>query len=144
MHSAFTLATVPPLRLAHESVAGMGDGLDGLIFRGRAMGGAAADTDALFMLIFWFSTFFFVVLMFLMVYWGFFKYRRRPGVPAPRSPRHHGPLEIFWTVVPSSALLVIFLLGLWAYTDRQVAYSDAINLNVKAWKWGWGVTYPNG
>lgn len=144
MLSAFTLATVPPLKLAHESAAGAGEGLDGLIFRGRAMGGAAADTDALFMLIFWFSTFFFVLLMFLMVYWCFFKYRRRPGVPAPRSPSHNGPLEIFWTVVPSSGLLVIFLLGLWTYTDRQVAYAESINLSVKAWKWGWGVTYPNG
>jgi cytochrome c oxidase subunit 2 len=47
--------------------------------------------------------FFFVLLMALMVYWGFFKYRRRPGVPAPRSPSHNTPLELIWTIVPSSA-----------------------------------------
>jgi cytochrome c oxidase subunit 2 len=144
MLSALTLATVPPLNLSHESAGGAIDGLEGLIFRGRPMGAAAAETDSLFMLILWFSTFFFVLLMGLMIYWGFFKYRRRPGVPAPRSVSHNGPLEIFWTVVPSSALLVIFLFGLWTYTDRQIASGNAINLTVKAWKWGWGVTYPNG
>ena len=144
MFSSLTLATVPPLKLAHTQEGGAAHGLEALFFRGKAMGDAGLNTDGLFMLIFWFSAFFFVLLMFLMVYWGFFKYRRRPGVPAPISPSHHSLLEIVWTVVPSSALLVIFLLGLWTYTDRQVAYADALNLNVKAWKWAWGVTYPNG
>jgi cytochrome c oxidase subunit 2 len=139
-----TLASVPPLNLSHLSAGGEMGGLEGLIFRGRPMDDTAVETDALFMLILWFSVFFFVLLMALMIYWGFFKYRRRPGVPAPRSPSHNGPLEVFWTVVPSSALLVIFLLGLWTYTDRQIASANAIPLSVKAWKWGWGVTYPNG
>ncbi len=104
---------------------------------------AAVITDALFMLIFWFGAFFFVLLMTLMVYWVI-KYRRRPGVPAQPSPHHNTPLEIIWTVVPSSALLVIFVLGFWGYMQRMVPTSDSIELKVDAWKWGWAVTYPNG
>ncbi len=139
-----TLASVPPLRLAHEFEATDGQGLSGFFFRSAGMNSAAIETDGLFMLIFWFSVFFFVLLMALMIYWCFFKYRRHPGVPIERSPSHNGPLEIFWTVVPSSALLVIFFLGLWTYTTRQVGSGDAIQLNLKGWKWGWAVTYPNG
>jgi heme/copper-type cytochrome/quinol oxidase subunit 2 len=143
MFSLPTLATVPPLRLAHEHDATAAK-VSGLFFRSAGMNDAAIETDGLFMLIFWFSVFFFVLLMGLMVYWGFFKYRRRPGVPIERSPSHNGPLEIFWTVVPSSALLVIFFLGLWTYTTRQIGSGDALELNLKGWKWGWAITYPNG
>lgn len=144
MLSSATLASIPPLRLAHEHPFGAAQGLEGLIFRSRPMSPTAANVDGLFIMIFWFSMFFFVLLMALMIYWCFFKYRRRPGVPAPRSPSHNGPLEVFWTVVPSSGLLVIFLFGLWTYVDAQVAPSNALSLNLKAWKWGWAVTYPNG
>lgn len=114
-----------------------------LIFRSVPGSDAAAWSDALFMMIFWFSVFFFVLLMGLMVYWTI-KYRRRPGVPAPVSPHHNTPLEIIWTVVPSSALLVIFLLGFQGYMDKMVAPTGALELQVSAWKWGWAITYPNG
>jgi cytochrome c oxidase subunit II len=114
-----------------------------LIFRSVPGSDAAAWSDALFMMIFWFSVFFFVLLMGLMVYWTI-KYRRRPGVPAPVSPHHNTPLEIIWTVVPSSALLVIFLLGFQGYMDKMVAPTGALELQVTAFKWGWNVTYPNG
>lgn len=113
------------------------------IFRSAPASDSALMTDALFMMIFWFSVFFFVVLMFLMVYWTI-KYRRRPGVPAPVSPHHNTPLEILWTVVPSSALLVIFVLGFRGYMQKMVAPTGALELRVSAWKWGWAVTYPNG
>lgn len=117
--------------------------LSRLIFRSAPGSDTAVMTDALFMMIFWFSVFFFVVLMFLMVYWTI-KYRRRPGVPAPVSPHHNTPLEILWTVVPSSALLVIFVLGFRGYMQKMVPPSGALELRVSAWKWGWAVTYPNG
>jgi cytochrome c oxidase subunit 2 len=79
----------------------------------------------------------------LMVYWTI-KYRRRPGIPAPVSPSHNTPLEIFWTVVPSSALLVIFLLGFWGYMSKVTPAADAMELRIRGWKWGWAATYPNG
>lgn len=114
-----------------------------LFFRSYPGSESAVMTDALFMLIFWFGAFFFVVLMTLMVYWTI-KYRRRPGVAPPPSPHHNTPLEILWTVVPSSALLVIFVLGFWGYMQKVVPPAGSLELKVSAWKWGWGVTYPNG
>ena len=117
--------------------------LQKFIFNSRPGSDSALASDALFMLIFWFSTFFFVLLMGLMVYWTV-KYRRRPGVPAPASPHHNTPLEILWTVVPSSALLVIFLLGFWGYMAKMVPAAGALELKVDGFKWGWNVTYPSG
>ncbi|MBX3321577.1 MAG: c-type cytochrome [Phycisphaeraceae bacterium] len=120
-----------------------GDWLHQLFFRGAAQTEEAVRTDGLFMLTLWFSVFFFVLLMGLMFYWVI-KYRRRPGVPAPVSASHNGPLEIFWTVVPSSGLLVIFLLGFQGYMAKIVAPTNALTLNVTGLKWDWIITYPNG
>jgi cytochrome c oxidase subunit 2 len=131
--------TVPPVRV----LPGDGGGLQELFFRSNGQTDAAIWTDGLFMLVFWFSMFFFVLLMGLMVYWCII-YRRRPGVPQPVSPAHNTPLEIFWTVVPSSALLVIFFLGFWGYMDKVVPAGGAMQLDVSAWKWDWGITYPDG
>lgn len=114
-----------------------------LIFRSPPGSETAAWSDGLFMMIFWFSAFFFVLLMGLMVYWTI-KYRRRPGVAAPRSPHHNTPLEIIWTVVPSSALLVIFLFGFQGYLAKMVTPSQSLELNISAWKWNWAATYPSG
>jgi cytochrome c oxidase subunit 2 len=114
-----------------------------VIFRTLPGSETAAYTDALFMMIFWFSMFFFVLLMTLMVYWTI-KYRRRPGVPAEVSPHHNTPLEILWTVIPSSGLLVIFVLGFWGYMSKVVPASGALELKVTANMWNWVVTYPTG
>lgn len=117
--------------------------LQRFIFRTTPGSDAAAYTDALFLMIFWFSMFFFVLLMTLMVYWTI-KYRRRPGIPAPVSPHHNTPLEILWTVIPSSGLLVIFVLGFWGYMDKVVPAAGALELRVNANMWNWVVTYPSG
>lgn len=114
-----------------------------MIFRSEPASSTAAWSDGLFMMIFWFSAFFFFLLMGLMVWWTI-KYRRRPGVPAPKSPHHNTPLEIFWTVVPSSALLVIFVFGFQGYLDKMVSPTQALELRVTGFKWGWTVAYPSG
>lgn len=124
-------------------ISGQGGALEQLLFRSSGQNMQAVMTDGLFLLIFWFSVFFFVLLMGLMIYWVI-KYRRRPGVAAPVSASHNGPLEIFWTVVPSSALLVIFIAGFRGYMSKVVAPTDAIQLNVTGLKWDWNITYPNG
>lgn len=103
----------------------------------------AAMADGLFMMITWFSVFFFVVLMGLMFYF-MIKYRRREGVPTEPSPHHNTLLEIFWTVVPSSSLLVMFVLGFQGYTQQIVSPSDAMEVRIEGNKWNWIATYPNG
>jgi cytochrome c oxidase subunit 2 len=114
-----------------------------LIFGGDAASLPGASSDAMFMMIFWFSVFFFVLLMVLMVFFVI-KYRRRPGVPAQVSPHHSTLLEIFWTVVPSSSMLVFFVLGFQGYAEKMVVPDSAMELKIDAWKWQWQATYPNG
>ncbi|GIK19332.1 MAG: cytochrome c oxidase subunit 2 [Phycisphaerales bacterium] len=114
-----------------------------MFFRGSAAWDKGVATDSLFMWVFWFSTFWFVLLMGLMVWWVY-KYRRRPGVPAPRSVSHNAPLEVVWTVVPSLFLGYIFFRGFHAYIDKLVPPADSIEIVVKGMKWNWTATYPNG
>lgn len=104
---------------------------------------AAAWTDALFMMITWFSVFCFVILMALMVYF-MVKYRRRPGVAPEPSPHHNTLLEVFWTVVPSSSMLVMFVLGFQGYAAKVYSPANALELDIIGAKWSWRAIYPNG
>ena len=124
--------------------SGQPDILQEMVFgKTPAASEAAAWSDGLFMMITWFSIFFFVLLMGLMVYFTI-KYRRRPGVPAQPSPHHNTLLEIFWTVVPSSSMLVMFVLGFWGYSYKIVSPDNAMELRIQGMKWSWVATYPNG
>lgn len=114
-----------------------------IIFGGHGASEAAAWSDGLFMMIFWFSVVCFVILMALMVFFVI-KYRRKPGVAAQPSPHHNLNLEILWTVVPSASMLVMFVLGFRGYAMKMVSPDSAMELKVDAWKWAWKVTYPNG
>ena len=136
-----------PVRLGRHSESAQeayGGPLEAFFFGLGGTTEGAQEVDALFMMIWWIGVFFFVLLMGLMIYWAFFKYRRRPGVPPPVSPSHNTFLEVFWTVVPSSTLIVIFLFGLFTYLDRNVASTQALKIDVSGWKWGWELTYPGG
>ncbi len=104
---------------------------------------AARIGDDLFMYIFWLSVAWFVFLMGLTFYFVV-KYRRVAGRKLTRSPAHHTPLEIAWTVVPTLFLVYIFFKGFWGYADALVAPSHAEVINLKAQKWAWRMTYPNG
>jgi cytochrome c oxidase subunit 2 len=114
-----------------------------IIFGGHSASEAGAWSDGLFMMITWFSIFFFVLLMGLVAIFVI-KYRRRPGVAALPSPSHNIHIEILWTVVPSASLLVMFVLGVRGYAMKMVSPDAAMELRVDAWKWAWKVTYPNG
>ncbi|MBX3360498.1 MAG: cytochrome c oxidase subunit II [Phycisphaeraceae bacterium] len=99
--------------------------------------------DELFMYTFWLSVAWFVFLMGLTFYFVV-KYQRRPGKKLTRSPAHNTPLEIAWTVVPTVFLVYIFFKGFWGYADAIVAPANAEVINLKAQKWAWRMTYPNG
>lgn len=119
-------------------------GLEDVFFRpGSAADVHSAETDGLFLMIFWISTFFFVMLMVLMVIFVV-KYRRRPGRIAPSSASHNTILELAWTIIPLMILAVMFFKGFWGYMNRVVAPGTAIQLDLVAQKWNWTVTYPNG
>jgi cytochrome c oxidase subunit 2 len=135
----------PALSLVEERAdyQPIGGPVEKIFFRTGGQTDIASKTDGAFLLTFWFSVFFSVLLMGLMIYWVI-RYRRRPGVPAEASPAHNGPLEILWTVVPSSSLLVMFIVGFDGYMEKMVAPPDAIPLHVTGQKWDWNITYPDG
>ena len=103
----------------------------------------AETNDALFMFIFWVSVFFFVLVMGLVAYFSI-KYRRKPGVAQQRSPAHHTPLEVFWTVAPSFLLLVMFVWGFKGYIALQVSPGKGEEILMTAYQWNWEATYDNG
>lgn len=105
----------------------------------------AGGVDALFFYIFWVSAFFFVLLMWLMVYWGL-KYRRRPGEAAIAEPSasHNTRLELAWSIIPSILMLVMFIWGARDYLKLVIAPSGAETITVTAKQWAWAWDYPNG
>lgn len=103
----------------------------------------ARESDSIFMWIFYFSLFWFVLLMALMIYWVI-RYRRRPGVPIERTPHHNTNLELAWTILPSLFLGYMFYIGFQAYIEHMVAPTNAEVINVQGRKWMWTITYPNG
>ncbi len=117
--------------------------LQRLFFRANTVWEPAVDSDFLFMAIWWFSVFWFVVLIGLSIFWTI-RYRRRPGVPAPVSPSHNTKLEIAWTVIPSLFLIYLFFAGFEPYLQKLVAPKDALEFQVSGQKWSWNVVYPNG
>lgn len=142
-----TTATVPdiltaagalPRLLAEEPMTWWGR----MWFRAKAST-FAGETDAVYYFIFWVSAVFFVVLMWLMVYWGI-KYRRKPGVPIEVSPSHNTPLEVVWTVIPTILLFAMFFLGFKGYIDKVIIPADAEVIQVSAKKWNWSFEYANG
>jgi len=103
-----------------------------------------ADTnDAIFAFIFWVSVFFFVLIMGAAGYFTW-KYRRRPGVAQERSPAHHTPLEVTWTVAPCFLLLIMFVWGFKGFMDMHVEPIKGEEILLTAYQWNWEATYENG
>lgn len=107
----------------------------------------APNIDNLYYAIFWLSTIFFALIVGFMCYFCW-KYRRVGGVNGEIKPEksssHNTALEIFWSVIPSVILIWIFWEGASGFFEMRVATDDCEVINVKAQKWNWSFTYPNG
>ena len=114
-----------------------------LLLRQGGANEIARHTDQLYIWLWWFCVAWFVGLMGLMAYFCI-KYRRRKGVPAPRSSSHNTALEITWTVIPTIFLVIMFFLGFWGYMDKMVAPGNATEIKITGFKWSWKIEYPNG
>lgn len=117
--------------------------IDSVWLRQAYSGTSQPHADEMFMWLFWFCTFWFVLLMTLMVVFVV-RYRRKKGAIAPRSASHNTTLEIAWTLIPSLFLVYIFFKGFWGYMDKSVVPADAIEMNLTGFRWSWRVEYPNG
>jgi len=103
----------------------------------------APAVDSLFYFIFWISTFFFVLIVGLMVLFVL-KYRRRPGVDAQKTAHHNMLLEAAWSIIPALLLVVIFVEGVLGYLDLRNPPDEAYEIRVTGRKWSWAFQYPNG
>lgn len=103
----------------------------------------APAVDRVFYLTLWICAFFFFLVIACMGYFTI-AYRRRPGHSAQKTATHSNVLEITWTVIPMIIVAYIFYAGFAAYMDMTTAPQNAYEILVKARKWDWFFTYPNG
>lgn len=102
----------------------------------------APQVDWLYYFLYWMSVVLFVGIVGTMCYFVW-KYRRRPGVKAEPT-GHNSALEIGWTFAPLVVLALLFHWGFQGYTALTVAPANAMEIRVRAYKWGWEFRYPNG
>ena len=86
---------------------------------------------------------FFVAVVATMAYFSVI-YRRRPGHESQKTATHNNVLEFTWTIVPLLIVAYIFYAGFAAYMQMQTAPQNCYEILVKAQKWNWFFTYPNG
>jgi cytochrome c oxidase subunit 2 len=103
----------------------------------------AAEVDSSWALVYWISVFFFVLITFLTALFVI-RYRQRPGYTREGSTRHNTSLEIFWSVIPTLIVVVLFWSGYKVYLDMTVAPQNSYEVLVTGQKWNWLFTYPNG
>jgi len=104
----------------------------------------APSTDFNFWMIFWISTFFFVLIM-AVLFLFIWKYRDRPGHKEAHTSTHNTALEVTWTLIPLLLVFVIFGYGFFGYMEKTKAPNNAIEVQVTAYQWGWEFKYlPTG
>lgn len=105
----------------------------------------AKGVDQTFMFIFWMSTFFFLLIVGLIVVFSW-RFRRREG-DAPRldtGPTHSKFLEALWIGIPLILVMIIFVWGFRGYMRMRVVPANALEIKVTGQKWFWSFAYPGG
>lgn len=102
----------------------------------------ANRVDSQFYFIFWVCVFFFVAILALMG-WFLTSFRRREDFDA-EGPTHNSLLEASWSVLPFFIVCYMFYEGVVGYMDMRAAPENAYEIKVRAKKWAWEFTYPNG
>ena len=98
--------------------------------------------DSLFTGIFWWAVGVFFVVEGLLLF-VIFRYRQRPGAPAPK-PRHgHTALEIGWTLAPAVILVFIAVPTIQTiFRTSGHAPEGALKVEVIGHQWWWEFKYP--
>ncbi|MBK8013531.1 MAG: cytochrome c oxidase subunit II [Deltaproteobacteria bacterium] len=113
-------------------------------FPPQASTGAEA-VDFAYNFIYWVSVVSFVVVVSLMCFFAL-RYRRRARgeLPPERTASHNTVLEVGWSIPVALTGGILFYLGAVSFLDSRSPPSDAYEISVKAMKWAWSFTYPNG
>ena len=98
--------------------------------------------NRLFANTFWW-TLWIMLLVELLILFFIFRYRERPGAPAPKQIHGHTGLEIAWTIIP--AIIVVFIAvptvgGIFATQSK--ASPNALQVEVIGHQWWWEFRYP--
>lgn len=104
----------------------------------------APRIDFAFYLINWVNYFAFAAIVIVMVYFCVRYRQRSKHVEFASGPTHNLPLELFWTVIPTLILVVIFFVGFFGYLDLYTPPKNSYDIKVTAQQWNWEFEYPNG
>lgn len=88
-------------------------------------------------MVFWFVACNAVLIYFML------KYRRRSKNDKVSTIKGNHTLEIVWTVIPTLLCFVMFYYGVVVWKDLRTPPEDAMDINVRGYKWGWEFSYPD-
>jgi len=103
----------------------------------------AGEVDALFYFILYASVVVFAIVVAVTAYF-LVRYRRRGKNELTSGVDHNLKLEIFWTVIPTILVFIVFYWGFDTFLKMHVAPKDAIEIKATGQKWFWTFDYPNG
>ena len=104
---------------------------------------SAQEHDRVFYTVLYVTSFFFLLVVGLMLTF-IVLYRRRRGVVGEAGPTHNTSLEVTWTGIPLIVVTVLFVMGLRAFLDFDTPPSNADVVDVEAKQWAFTFTYPSG
>jgi cytochrome c oxidase subunit II len=113
----------------------------GSLYLPPVAGADAAAHDQLFDFILYLSTFFFLLIVGMIVVFVI-KYRRRTENQRTSPIEGNQKLEIVWSVIPAILLVVMFVWGFKGWMAMNVAPAEAIDIRVLGKKWNWEFDYP--
>ncbi len=106
------------------------------------MSNIAHSVDQAFIFITVISVILLLIVTFFMVYFAF-RYKSSSN-PKVEEIEGHLWLEIFWTVLPTILVLIMFWVGYSGFVFMRQVPEDAMNVNVTAQMWEWQFQYDNG
>ena len=110
----------------------------------RGTSSVSGDVDWLYYFVYWVNVFFFLLVVALMIWFGW-KYRHRgTSKPVESSSGHSTALELTWTIIPTLIVIVIFYYGFRGFLAMAVEPPQAYEITVNGKTWSWSFQYPNG
>lgn len=105
---------------------------------------AAAQVDRLYIFLLAVATFF-TLLIFVLIVYFVFKYRRGARVDRTASPgRRFWILELTWTLIPLGLTMIMFGWGAELFFKLHHPPPDCIEINVLAKQWMWKIQHAHG
>jgi cytochrome c oxidase subunit 2 len=106
-------------------------------------GPVSLQESYLFWFIFYVATFVFIAVTAVLLV-SIWRFRARPGMPAPRQLHGNTTIEIVWTVVPSVILFAVLAFTIYTlFNIGEPAGQRALTVNVYGHQWWWEFQYPD-